>query len=99
MVKYVLIVLAVVALAAGIYKIRMDDIAHWKRVGREELQSEIALAVQAADDETKLKQTEIKKQSAKVKDEIKRNNVGDRPVSPVIRDQLKRMRERRENLR
>lgn len=49
-----------------------------------------------AEQETRTKQTEIKKKSRKVKDEIQKDKItGDRPVSYVLCRQLERMRESR----
>jgi len=75
---------------------RKDDIEHWKREGRVELQREIATATAQAEEETRAKQAAIRKQSNEVKYEIRKNLDGDRPVSPVIARQLDRMRKRQD---
>lgn len=73
---------------------RQSDIAHWKAEGRAELKAEIALATAEAEESTRKKQAEIRKESRDVKYEIRKNLDGDRPVSPVLKRQLERMRQR-----
>lgn len=93
--KYILIAIVVAALIGGAVAWRLDDIAHYKQVGRDELQAEIDLAKAKADEETRKKQSELTKKSRKVKDEIRKDvkKFGDVPVTPAMRRQLERMRE------
>lgn len=96
-----IIAIVVAAIVAGLgvaaYNWRENDKTHWKNVGRAELTAEIAQATKEAEDATKTKQSEIKKKTVKVKDEIKRNLDGDRPVSPVLARELERLRRDRKD--
>lgn len=62
------------------------------RKGYETAMSEVAVAKAKADEQTRERQKTIRKQTQKVEDEILSNRDGDRPVSPVLRRQLERMR-------
>ena len=92
--KYILIAIAVAAVIGGAYAWRQNDISHWKTEGRNDLQAEIDKAKEAADQETRKKQSELTNKSRKVKDEIRKDikKLGDVPVTPAMRRQLERMR-------
>lgn len=92
--KYVIIAVAVAAVIGAAVAWRSNDVAHWKQQGYNQCTSDVAVATQKAEAETKTEQKEIRQQSSKVKDEIKRNTNGNRPVSDPIRLQLERMRNR-----
>ena len=61
-------------------------------MGYDNCKTEFAQAKQEADEKTRKEQTVIKKKSQEVEDEIYKSPDGDIP--DVIRNQLKRMRER-----
>lgn len=92
--KYIIIAVAVAAVIGAGIAWRVNDKAHWKQQGYNQCTSDVAVATQKAEAETVTEQKIIRQQSSKVKDEIKRNQTGNRPVSDPIRQQLERMRSR-----
>jgi len=82
-VKYIIIALILASIIFGAIAWRKADIRYWKDTGRAELTEEIRKAKELADAETRAKQSEIRKSSAKRKAKIHEKN-DDRPVGPLL---------------
>lgn len=88
--KYIALVLAVLSVLSALWYY-----GHTKyRQGYEAAMSEVATAKAEADEQTRKKQSEIRKSSQKVENEILQDKTGDRPISPILRRQLERMSDR-----
>ena len=89
-----LLVLAIViGLLIGAVVWRKHDVAHWKGVGRTELTAEIKVAKDKADEETRLKQAAIKRQTKEVVHEVRKEPGSNAVASPYLRGVIDRLRD------
>lgn len=93
---YLIIIGLLAGLVYGAIRTWDNHITSCKNEGRQELLGEQALADEAAQNETKKKQAEIRKQSRKVTHEIIDNNP-DQPVGRMLQSYFERVwREQRD---
>lgn len=90
--RYVLPVLAVLALLWAAYAWRQNDIQHWKDVGRAELTAELKTAQEESDAATRQEQEKIETKTREVVHEVRKATGADAPASPYLRSVLDRLR-------